>query len=208
MAQLTREQDRLKSQLDKALMVIDVQKNSASLGNPIDETGDLAVMAAVHELSPVLGAGAAGRAMGLPRGAPAQHRTWMRRAELRRTPAAPPSSTPAAVGARCPGGSGAARHPQQRTLRRHRPGGRACHAARRGSLPRPGAHDVPAAGGQWRLSRAAQPAHPSGLRPRRSCSPSPPTRSGPGISTLLNELFKWTCFHLYVILDMFSRHVG
>ena len=79
MAQLTREQDRLKCQPDKALLVIDVQKNSALLGNPIDETGDLAVMAAVHELSPVLGAGAAGRAMGLPRGAPAQHRTWMRR---------------------------------------------------------------------------------------------------------------------------------
>ena len=41
-AQLTRERDRLKSQLDKALLVIDVQKKLAALlGNPIDETGDL-----------------------------------------------------------------------------------------------------------------------------------------------------------------------
>ena len=41
-AQLTRERDRLKSQLDKALLAIDVQKQLAALlGNPIDETGDL-----------------------------------------------------------------------------------------------------------------------------------------------------------------------
>jgi len=41
-AQLTRERDRLKSQLDKALLVIDVQKKLAALlGNPIDDTGDL-----------------------------------------------------------------------------------------------------------------------------------------------------------------------
>ena len=41
-AQLTRERDSLKSRLDKALLVIDVQKKLAALlGNPIDETGDL-----------------------------------------------------------------------------------------------------------------------------------------------------------------------
>jgi transposase-like protein len=41
-AQLTRERDRLKTQLDKALLVIDVQKKLAALlGNPIDDTGDL-----------------------------------------------------------------------------------------------------------------------------------------------------------------------
>ena len=36
-------------------------------------------MAAVHELSPTLGAGGACRALGLPRGAPARHRAQVRR---------------------------------------------------------------------------------------------------------------------------------
>jgi transposase len=41
-AQLTRERDNLKSRLDKALLVIDVQKKLAALlGNPIEDTGDL-----------------------------------------------------------------------------------------------------------------------------------------------------------------------
>ena len=40
-AQLTRERDNLKSRLDKALLVIEVQKKVALLlGNPIDESGD------------------------------------------------------------------------------------------------------------------------------------------------------------------------
>ena len=42
LVQITRERDRLRSQLDKALLVIDVQKKLAALlGNPIDDTGDL-----------------------------------------------------------------------------------------------------------------------------------------------------------------------
>ena len=41
-AQLTRERDSLKSRLDKALLVIDVQKKLATLlGNSMDATGDL-----------------------------------------------------------------------------------------------------------------------------------------------------------------------
>ena len=41
-AQLTRERDNFKLRLDKALLVIDVQKKLAALlGNPIDDTGDL-----------------------------------------------------------------------------------------------------------------------------------------------------------------------
>jgi transposase len=41
-AQLTRERDNFKLRLDKALLVIDVQKKLAALlGNPIEETGDL-----------------------------------------------------------------------------------------------------------------------------------------------------------------------
>jgi hypothetical protein len=41
-AQLTRERDSLQSRLDKALLVIDVQKKLAALlGNSMDATGDL-----------------------------------------------------------------------------------------------------------------------------------------------------------------------
>jgi hypothetical protein len=41
-AQLTRERDSLKSRLDKALLVIDVQKKLAALlGSPIDSTDSL-----------------------------------------------------------------------------------------------------------------------------------------------------------------------
>ena len=41
-AQITRERDNFKLRLDKALLVIDVQKKLAALlGNPIDDTGDL-----------------------------------------------------------------------------------------------------------------------------------------------------------------------
>jgi transposase len=40
-AQLTRERDNFKSRLDKALLVIDVQKKLAALlGNPLDDSGD------------------------------------------------------------------------------------------------------------------------------------------------------------------------
>ena len=41
-AQLTRERDNFKLRLDKALLVIDVQKKLAALlGNPINDTGGL-----------------------------------------------------------------------------------------------------------------------------------------------------------------------
>ncbi len=40
-ARLTRANDRLKSQLDKALLVIEVQKKVAALlGHPLDENGE------------------------------------------------------------------------------------------------------------------------------------------------------------------------
>ena len=124
--------------------------------------------------------------------------------------AAPATGTPPvpAPGAGCRRTPGAARHPQQRALCRHRTGRGARQAAGRGPLPRLGAHHVPAAGGQWCQPRAASPAHPpTRPMPSPNCWPAHPTRSGPGTSTLLKGPAKWTCFHLYVILDIFSRFV-
>ena len=48
-------------------------------------------MAAVHELSPVLGAGAACRVLGLPRGASARHRAQMQRRAMVGPMPAPPA---------------------------------------------------------------------------------------------------------------------
>ena len=79
-ARLTRERDDLKSRLDRALLVIDVQK-TCSLAGPLDQTQRrLALIAAVHELSPVLGSGAACQAPGPPHGVPARQHTPARRA--------------------------------------------------------------------------------------------------------------------------------
>ena len=43
--------------------------------------------------------------------------------------------------------------------------------------------------------------------PSLSCWPWHPTRSGRGTTPKLKGPAKWTCFHLYVILDIFSRYV-
>lgn len=68
-AQLTRENERLKSRLDKAMLVIEVQKKTCSPVGPyarLERREDM--MAAARELTPALGAGAACRAVGLWRG--------------------------------------------------------------------------------------------------------------------------------------------
>ena len=48
---------------------------------------------------------------------------------------------------------------------------------------------------------------PTPPTPRPSCSPSGPTRSGPGTSPSCSGPAKWTYYYLYVILDVFSRYV-
>ncbi len=65
-AQLTRDNDRLRGRLDKALFVIEVQKKVAALlGQPIDTSAALRpqrrehVMAGVRKLTPVVGNAAA-----------------------------------------------------------------------------------------------------------------------------------------------------
>ena len=65
----------------------------------------------------------------------------------------------------------------------------------------------------YRLLRAAAPGARTtrpGPPPRRwsspSSSPPPPTRCGPGTSPSSRGPHKWTWFHLYVILDVYSRY--
>ena len=48
---------------------------------------------------------------------------------------------------------------------------------------------------------------PTRFTPSPSCSPPRPAKCGVGTSPKLKGPAKWTCFHLYVILDIFSRYV-
>ncbi len=83
-AQLTRERDKLRVELGKAQLVIEVQKKSCraarSPGDP--GQGREHLMAAVQELTPALGAGAACRALGLWRGVPARQQARSHRRTL------------------------------------------------------------------------------------------------------------------------------
>ena len=99
-----------------------------------------------------------------------------------RTQASSRGASAPTAGLGCAREHAAAGHFEQRTLRRHRPCGRARHAARRGAIPGLGAHHVPPAEHPRRLVRASPPAHPPGLRQTRNCWPALRTRSGPGTS--------------------------
>ena len=57
-----------------------------------------------------------------------------------------------------------------------------------------------------RRAGAARPAHPPGLREAGAARRAARTRSGRWDISKLKGPAKWTCFHLYVILDVFSRY--
>ena len=99
-------------------------------------------------------AGSGARCVSTPPGAGAACKRCCR---LRRTR---PTSTPttSAVGTQRPGERPSAGEPQQPTLRRHGPGRRARHRARRGPLPGLGAHHVPAADPSGRRQESQQAA--------------------------------------------------
>ena len=163
-------------------------------------------MAAVHELSPVLGAGAACRAMGLPRGAPAQHRTWMRRTAFvgplqRRRPRPPP---PLALDAQ-------ESQALLETLNSERfvdTAPAAVHATLLDEGRYLGSvrtmYRLLAANGGCR-ERRNQLTHPAYAKPELLAIA--PNQVWSWDITKLKGPAKWTCFHLYVILDIFSRHV-
>ena len=94
----------------------------------------------------------------------------------------------------------------QRALCRLRTPDHLRHAARRGDLYGLGAHHVPplAGDGQTR-ERRNQRSHPAYTKPELLATG--PNEVWSWDITKVKGPVKWTCFHLYVILDIFSRYV-
>jgi putative transposase len=163
-------------------------------------------MAAVHELTPVLGAGAACRVLGLPRGASARHRAQMRGAAFV-GPRPAPASRPRPVLAldaqenalllatlnseRFADSAPAAVHATLLDEGRYLGSVRTMYRllALHGST----------------LERRRQLTHPAYTKPELLAVA--PNQVWSWDITKLKGPAKWTCFHLYVILDIFSRHV-
>ena len=78
--------------------------------------------------------------------------------------------------------------------------------AGRGHLPRLGLHLLPgAAGGRESRERRAQATHPATVKPELAADG--PNQVYSWDITKLHGPAKWTYYHLYVILDIFSRYV-
>jgi transposase InsO family protein len=163
-------------------------------------------MAAVHELTPVLGAGAACRVLGLPRGASARHRAQMRGAAFV-GPRPAPASRPRPV---------LALDAQENalllaTLNSERFADSA-PAAVHATLLDEGLY-LGSVRTMYRLlalhgstlERRRQLTHPAYTKPELLAVA--PNQVWSWDITKLKGPAKWTCFHLYVILDIFSRHV-
>jgi transposase InsO family protein len=205
-AELTRERDGYKSRRDKALLVIDVQKNYSLVGQSDRRQRRQAVMAAVHELTPALGTGAACRALGLWRGAPAQHRLQAHRTAL---------VGPCAPRAAHPRPPLALQAPERQillaTLNSERFADTA-PAAVHATLLDEGSY-LGSVRTMYRLlganggsrERRNQLVHPSYAKPELLAIA--PNQVWSWDITKLKGPAKWTCFHLYVLLDIFSRYV-
>ena len=163
-------------------------------------------MAAVHELTPALGAGAACHALGLWRGAPARQRGQARRAAFvgPRMRGAPRARPPLALDA-------TENQLVLATLNSERFADTA-PAAVHATLLDEGRYlgsvrtmyRVLAAHGGTR-ERRNQLVHPAYTRPELLAIA--PNQVWSWDITKLKGPAKWTCFHLYVILDIFSRLV-
>ena len=163
-------------------------------------------MAAVHELTPALGAGAACRVLGLPRGASARHRAQMHRLSLVGPMPARPvrPRPPLAFDAQ-----------ENQTLLDALNSGRfadTAPAAMHATLLDEGRYlgsvrtmyRMLAANSACR-ERRNQLTHPVYSKPELLAIA--PNQVWSWDITKLKGPAKWTCFHLYVILDIFSRHV-
>jgi len=163
-------------------------------------------MAGVHELTPVLGAGAACRAMGLWRGAPARQQARLQRAALvgPRAPRAARPRPPLALDT----------HERQallETLNSERFVDTA-PAAVHATLLDEGRY-LGSVRTMYRLlaihggcrERRNQLTHPAYTKPELLALA--PNQVWSWDITKLKGPARWTCFHLYVILDIFSRHV-
>lgn len=206
-AQLKRDNDQLKSRLDKALLVIEVQKSWRSTGPArTRQQAREHLMAGVQELTPALGAGAACRALGLWRGAPARHQVALRRkafvGPLARRAARP--RPPLALDA-------PERQMLLQTLNSDRFADTA-PAAVHATLLDEGRY-LGSVRTMYRLlashggarERRNQLIHPAYTKPELLATA--PNQVWSWDITKLKGPAKWTCFHLYVILDIFSRCV-
>jgi putative transposase len=166
-------------------------------------------MAAAQELTPTLGAGAACRAMGLWRGAPARQRAQRYRQTLMGPPRPKPARpcSPLAL-------DGQERRTLLETLNSERfadTAPAAVHATLLGegtyvgsvrTMYRVLASDAGTPGCRERRNQLTHPAYTKpellAIAPNQVWSWDITKLKGPA---------KWTCFHLYVILDIFSRYV-
>jgi putative transposase len=164
------------------------------------------MIAAVHELSPMLGAGAACRALGLPRGVPARQRAQARRQGLvgplprRAARQAPPLALDAQERALLLDTLNSERFADTAPAAVHATlldEGRYLGSVRT-------MYRLLAAHGGSR-ERRNQLTHPAYTRPELLALA--PNQVWSWDITKLKGPAKWTCFHLYVILDIFSRHV-
>jgi putative transposase len=164
------------------------------------------VIAAVHQLSPALGIGAACHALGLPRGEPARQRARAHRASLVDPTAerAPRPRPPLALDA------------QERTVLLNTLNSErfvdTAPAAVHATLLDEGRY-LGSVRTMYRLlatqggspERRRQLTHPAYAKPELLATA--PNQVWSWDITKLKGPAKWTCFHLYVILDIFSRHV-
>jgi putative transposase len=163
-------------------------------------------MAGVRELAPVLGTRAACRALGLWRGAPARDQARQHRA-TRVGPPAPRTARPRAP---------LALQPQERQALLD-----ALYSERFADTAPAAVHATLLAEGRYLGSvrtmyrllaaegasreRRSQLSHPAYARPELLATA--PNQVWSWDITKLKGSARWTCFHLYVILDIFSRHV-
>ena len=164
------------------------------------------MIAAVHELSPVLGAGAACRALGLPRGAPARQRVRAHRLAMvgpmprRAARPRPPLALDARENALLLEALNSERFADTAPAAVHATlldEGRYLGSVRT-------MYRLLAAHGGCR-ERRNQLVHPAYAKPELLAIA--PNQVWSWDITKLKGPAKWTCFHLYVILDIFSRHV-
>ena len=164
------------------------------------------MIAAVHELKPLLGTGAACRALGLPRGVPARQRAQARRAVLvgpmpqRKLRTRPPLALDAQENALLLDTLNSDRFAETAPAAVH---ATLLDEGRYLGSVRTMYRLLNAQGGS--RERRRQLSHPAYVKPELLAVA--PNQVWSWDITKLKGPAKWTCFHLYVILDIFSRHI-
>lgn len=163
------------------------------------------MIAAVQELTPLLGTGAACRALGLARGVPARQRAQAHRLGLvgpmpRRSRVRPPLALDAQENALLLDTLNSERFADTAPAAVH---AMLLDEGRYLGSVRTMYRRLNAQGGA--RERRRQLSHPAYVKPELLASA--PNQVWSWDITKLKGPAKWTCYHLYVILDIFSRHV-